>query len=419
MKASLTIKIFYKLKLMKLNSNIDVNYKKRDFFIVLFSVLLSKSLFYENFGNNLLLGAFLGYLILIIKPLKLTIKKNIVIYILFFITLITVNQETKLSSVIILLIRFSIAVYIVHLMSFKVFADVYIKIMYWVCLISLLYVFVIFFDIHSILPNFIGTDERPLRNFLFFGVSENFIKYGIYRNSGLWWEPGAYQIFVNLAFVFALVRRNVTLKLYIVLGVTIISTVSTTGILVFMMLSLIYWKGVIRESKNKIFYISIFSFFSVAVIVIGLPFILLKFGGGDVAQKSVSFLSRYYDFIISYNMFLENPIIGYGFGSQIENAIPYGMKLMGRIEYELIKPTGSDGLTMLIAQCGVITIALIKPLIYPKYTSGLSFSERIIICISFIIMFNTQNFVYFLIFSLLCFYGMISMQVKETHLKVK
>lgn len=398
---------------MKVQSDVEGIYKVRNFFLVLCCVLLSKSLFYENLGNNFLLGAFLGYLLITVKPFRLRLKITIICYMLFFMVLIAMNQETKLSSSIVLLLRFFIALYIVHFLSFKVFSEIYVRIMFWLCLISLLYVFVIFFKVHSILPDFVGADDRPLRNFFFFGVSENFIKYGIYRNSGLWWEPGAFQLFVNLAFVFSLVNRSVNSKLYVVLGLTVISTLSTTGVLVFIVLSFIYFKNIIKESKKKVYYIIVFSLFILIAVVVGLPFIILKFGVGDAAEQSVSFLSRYYDFIISYNMFLENPLIGYGFGSQIENAIPYGKELMGNAQYEIIKPTGSDGLTMLVAQCGIFSLILIKPFIFPKYALSLSFFERCLLSFSLIVMFNTQNFVYVLLFVLLCFYGFYEPKRKQ------
>jgi hypothetical protein len=392
---------------MILRDNQGVQYRFKDFFIVLSCILLSKSLYYETYGNNLLLGVFLAFLIFTVKPSRLTINKFVLFYVLFFIFLVGLNTETKLSSLIVLLLRLLIAAYVVHILDFRKFSIIYTKIILFICLTSLSYLFIIYFNLPSFLPDFIGLDERPLRNFLFFGVSGNFVKYSIYRNSGLWWEPGAFQLFINLAFMFTLVNKTITNKLYVVFGLAIMSTLSTTGILVYILLSTIYWRKVIKDSRNKFLYLLVIFLFSGAVAIIGVPFLLIKFGAGNVAEESVSFLSRYYDFIISFNLLKDNLLLGYGFGSQIENAIPYGIELLGSAQYKLINPTGSDGLTMLIAQCGLISLVFLFPFLLPKYAKNQDIINRILIVISLIIMFNTENFTFVLIFTLLSFYGIV------------
>ena len=39
-------------------------------------------------------------------------------------------------------------------------------------------------------------------------MDESFPKYGIHKTSGLWWEPGAFQVFVNLALAFSLIKEK-------------------------------------------------------------------------------------------------------------------------------------------------------------------------------------------------------------------
>ncbi|ARD43585.1 hypothetical protein [Colwellia sp. PAMC 21821] len=382
-------------------------YSFKEFFIVLSCIVLSKSLYFETYGNNLLLGAFLAFLAFTVKPSKLKINRNILFYTITFILLIGINVETKVSSSVVLLLRIFIAIYVVHILDFRKFSIVYTKIILFISMISLFSFFIIYLNIPSLLPDFIGTDERPLRNFLFFGVPDNFVKYDIYRNSGLWWEPGAFQLFINIAFMFTLINHMMTKKLYVLFGIAIISTLSTTGVLVYILLSSIYWREVIRNSNNKLLYILVVSLLSVIVVIIAVPFLLIKFGAGNIAEESVSFLSRYYDFIISFNMLKDNLFLGYGYGSQIENAIPYGIQLMGISKYELINPTGSDGLTMFIAQCGIFSLIFLFPFLFPKYGQTQNIINRTLIAISLIIMFNTENFTFLLIFSLLTFYGII------------
>ncbi|AXY02111.1 hypothetical protein D1115_14115 [Vibrio alfacsensis] len=146
-----------------------------------------------------------------------------------------------------------------------------------------------------------------------------------------------------------------------------------------------------------------------AVIVINSN-VLAKFD----LENSVSLISRYHDFIISYNMFLEDPIFGYGYGTQIEKAIPFGIELIGYNSYfSLAKPTGADGITMFIAQVGLLGLPFVLLLLFPNYgTIKLSKMGRVAIALAILITFNTQNFTYQLIFNVLIVYSFVSWRYK-------
>lgn len=379
------------------------NYK--DCFIVLGCILLSKSLYYETYGDNLLLGGFIVFLIFCYNPANIKFNKWTILYSFFFVILVLFNTEFIFSSFLVLCLRLTIAIYVVNTLNFKTFSEIFISIVLLIVVLSLVSILVIYFDISSPLPDFIGVSGRPLRNFIFFGVWENFVTYSVIRNSGLWWEPGAFQIFINIAFIFSLLNNSLTRNRYLIFFIGILSTVSTTGVIVFGLLSSILWLRLIKKTEFKLFYIS----FSLTLLVLFssfiLNFILLKFNGGIGGEASVSFLSRYYDFLISLTLFSENPVLGYGFGN-LNIAVNYGHTLLGS-DYIIIDPSGSDGLTMFIAQCGMFSFFLLLPLIFPMYYKELDFFSKIIISISIIIMFNTQNFTFILIFTLLSFYGVV------------
>ena len=133
------------------------------------------------------------------------------------------------------------------------------------------------------------------------------------------------------------------------------------------------------------------------------------------SNSFISFLSRYYDFIISYNLFIDNFILGYGFGSQIENAIPYGADLIGHdVYYSLNRPTGSDGISMFIAQIGIFSFIFLAPFLVPKYYAYLHFAQKLIISVSLLLMFNTENFTFILIFTILSIYGIVG-NIRQKH----
>jgi len=386
-------------------------YSIKQFFIVLFVILLSKSLYYESYGTNILLIPFLIFLLLLNYKKKLILSKKLFIFSMFFFFLASINPEAKTTSLLVLLISLTIGTLVVKYVDFYIFTKIFNKIIIILSIFSLFYWLVITYNIHSFLPSFIGIDERELRNFIFFGVSNDLIKYQSYRNSGLWWEPGAFNLFVILAFIFSILNKTLNKKLYFLFALVIITIQSTTGLISFAMLSMIFFIRIVKKSKNKIFYLQIFSIVTTIFMFILLPIILNKFDA--TANSYVSFLSRYYDIKVSTNMFLDNFLVGYGFGSQVENAIPYGIDLLGSTLYESIaKPTGSDGITMLIAQCGLLSFIILYPFFFPKYFYTLYKYEKILISIVLFIIFNTENFTFLLIFIILLFYGILGQEKK-------
>lgn len=376
-----------------------------EFLITLYIILVSKSMYYEGGGENVLLLPFL--IILLIKayilkknPVKIPIK--LILYSLAIFAVVSSNPESQLSSIFVLLLRLVISILIVQLLDFRLFSINFSKIVFFIGVASLLTFPVIYFNIPSGFPDFIATDGRPLRNFIFFGVWENFIQYDIYRNSGLWWEPGAFSVFLNISFIFDIINKRITWVRYVLYLFIIVTIVSTTGIIVFSLLSLLLIR---RFTIRRVFIFPLLATPPLIYIVNFhfIPNILAKFSAGNG-----SFSSRYYDFIISYEMFLDAPFWGYGFGSQIQNAIPFGVSLLGTDLYELVKPTGADGLTMFIAQVGILGFLFLIPFLTPKYASTLNVIKRAIIFISLLLLFNTQNFTFLLIFIVLTFYGVLN-----------
>lgn len=402
-------RILCKLEFILLTKLQFKEYSIKDFFIVLSVILISKSLYYESYGTNILLIGFLSFLMLNTNFKYLKINKMILLYIFGIITLLLINIDTNYSSFLVLINRVLIAILVIYLITFERFSKAFIDIIIVLSVISWFSWLVILLDIPSFLPNFAGIDGRPIRNFIFFGVWEEFINYKTFRNSGLWWEPGAFQVFVNLAFIFSLINKVVTIKKYFVFLITIISITSTTGFLVFLMLSLIYFKKFLNLNKKNLLYLGLFLILSLVSFVYLIPLIYDKFNSDS--NSFVSFLSRYYDVLISINMFVDNIFIGYGFGSQIEKAIPYGENLIGYDLYYLATPTGADGITMFISQVGILGFILIIPFLFPKYISHLSVLDKIVISISLFLIFNTENFTFLLIFIVLTFYGLIKNKI--------
>ena len=375
-------------------------------------ILVSKSLYFESYGENALLAPTLIFAFIAFPASKKSLlDKRLLLWIFGFSILVCLNPETQKSSLLVLVIRMAIALWFVSRVSFRDFAISFERIILGISLVSLLSLLVIAIDVPSPLPNFIGIDSRHLRNFIVFGVSQNFIDLKVFRNSGLWWEPGAFQIFVNLSALFSIHLQKMDMKKFVLYLIVIASTQSTTGIIVFFLLSILYLS---QRSASSM------SFASKAVITLIVPLAMLiawpllmdKF---DLESASVvSFLSRFYDIQVSYNMFTENFWRGYGFGSQIQNAIPYAERMLGTfICSSPAKPTGADGITMLIAQCGIFSFPFILPFLWPSYLRSYSIFQRALVALALFFLFNTENLTFTLLFMILSFYAVVSHQTPQ------
>lgn len=146
------------------------------------------------------------------------------------------------------------------------------------------------------------------------------------RNSGFAWEPGAFSVFINFAIFINLIRKQFKLKknygLYILI-VTLISTQSTTGYSIFLLIAVFYFINI----KTRSGFVLFVSLFIIGVFYLfSLPFMYEKIdtlfnekisdvvdtGAQEWNNDNVIGAQRFVSFQIDFVDFLNNPILGYG-----------------------------------------------------------------------------------------------------------
>lgn len=121
------------------------------------------------------------------------------------------------------------------IIEFETFRDKYVQCLIIISIVSLLANIILLYlpnilNIFPVLTNSKGNQSV----FLLFASVSDFRRTGVQRNQGIFWEPGAFQIFLCLAYFFELYRGNSNpprkwvLLLFII---TMFSTISTTGII--------------------------------------------------------------------------------------------------------------------------------------------------------------------------------------------
>ena len=129
----------------------------------------------------------------------------------------------------------------VNRVDFLDFQDIFIKVMFCICVISLIGFFAYIFlpVLYKINPVVTYTTYS---NLFIYVDTQHYT-----RNMGLFWEPGAFQTFVNIALLFEILKKEINIKIIVVFIMTIITTYSTTG---YLALILVLGLLIIKKGKN-------------------------------------------------------------------------------------------------------------------------------------------------------------------------
>lgn len=143
--------------------------------------------------------------------------------------------------------------------------------------------------------------------FLHYELSEpRLIMFGhtFIRNCGMFWEPGLLQIFCNLGLLIYLLKKDRKISVIAVYIACVITTFSTTGIAL-LVLILLYMKLLYRKSvRNKL----VWGMFSIVVLAILINALVI-----DKRENALaSILYRTSDITYSFNILWKNLIIGTG-----------------------------------------------------------------------------------------------------------
>lgn len=206
--------------------------------------------------------------------------------------------------------------------SFEDFKHCYIKVMKFLCCVSL-----VGFFLYLIIPRLNGlmvTTNMAGNSFSNLIIYVNSAR--VIRNMGMFWEPGAFQTFISMALLFELLDKNPSTKNIIIFSACIITTFSTTG---YLSLALAFLIGMLsRKNSDKK---------SRAVIVVCLTIALLAIyiykdfffstSESSVFGKLVTFFDRDYgntqeitSATVRYNAifkaveaFFKSPVYGWGY----------------------------------------------------------------------------------------------------------
>jgi len=308
--------------------------RRTDIFIVVIS-FLAVSPFFSTIVNFYLFY-FLVFVFFISLKRKIILFNQKIFLLLFFIYCLIflqafLSKGFSLAAVYFPLITFYLPFLIFKLQGISFFKN-YINILYIVAIYTLPLWF-----LQSVYPPFdnflkeainlvfpLGWGSTP-RSLLIFTAAWSDIVYnadlGIYRNSGIFHEPGAYAIFLNLGIVMNTFLTGKRFdKKNIVFIICILTTLSTAGfITLFIILSHFLWKQrihlFIKLTAMVVFFLVSYQTYKSEEFLqskIQSQFEDQVVAAEEEAGKYEAKSGRFFAFYTSYNLFLKNPIIGRG-----------------------------------------------------------------------------------------------------------
>lgn len=220
--------------------------------------------------------------------------------------------------------------------SFERFSKAYVKVMNFLCIASL-----IGYGLHLIIPSVFNrfivqnTAGNSYSNYV---IYVQWVSSGqnAFRNWGFAWEPGAFSTFVCLAMLLDVlfVSKIVKLRTVILYVLTVITTLSTTGIISILCLCLflaVTNKTVSKGTKRAIILVLILSILS----MIAFSSVLFDLNTNSTFGKIINFLNaddhnnstsasiRYFSITKVFSAFLHSPLYGWGYDGLIEQTLEF------------------------------------------------------------------------------------------------
>lgn len=217
------------------------------------------------------------YLFINIAVLKKTMHVKGIMFLLILLSInvlsAILNNSSGKDSIILAMVIIS-AFICVNIFTFEEYIHGYIYTLLFFSIMSLvgLYIFMpmVIYKGYDFFPTVFNKFNVPMVDMgLFYGIKRS----GIQRNYGIFREPGVYQFFllVGISAELFFVKRQKNIKKYIVIIfiITMLSTISTTGLVLLMLIIIAY---VFNKSDNKLF----MKFMSMLLLVLGI-YLIIRF----------------------------------------------------------------------------------------------------------------------------------------------
>ena len=309
--------------------------ERLEYIIIFMMIYLSSSFVINAIPGFIILGGhfaclFLFFIVAMLDGKKFTINSKMAIKLFTLLAIISIGSMSsrgeEAKQAIINILQFFIAYLYALSFDFSKFLKKFVNIIYFICWFSVI-VYVLYIvvpDFIKLFPDVSNTVGVKAENLFFTTICG-----GInVRNQGLFWEPGAFQTYINLTLIMELFYfKNLGLKRMTVYMAAILTTYSTAGYLTTLFIVYIYITQHLfsTSGKEKSNAKTVFIIMTVVIIAIIVFFSLSNnvsesvFGKFDAyresgygSNKRTTVSVRFDAFIRPFKVFWQYPMFGAG-----------------------------------------------------------------------------------------------------------
>lgn len=331
-------------------------YNLIDYLLVILTVLASKTVFFGIIYAKVTIVIFTitCLLIFVLRSSGKFYKKNFisigVIGIFAFVILGFHSKDVNSSFINIFFITFIPFVQMfltVSILDKKSFIEKYVNILFVMSLISLVCFFIAVYkpDLASELYKQVNFNNH------IYNITPYYTwGWGIHifeRNSGMFWEPGAFQGFLIIAVLFILffpTNHKIRKAKIIIFFITLLTTGSTTGYLLMILVCLGYYKRLVTVFSGVSIVNRRIKIFTITCLVIAVITYIISSGniGDKLNENSASSVKRMSDLLYGWIAVFDKPVFGYAFSNE---------RLLREEQLGLVN--NSVGLVSMLYTCGI------------------------------------------------------------------
>lgn len=384
------------------------------FFMIYFSFQSMGSRIYKispiipiaYFGIMILYFAFDGINKIHLKNSLNISSEAILIYMILLINIMLtmiLNQDYT-KGYYVLIMSVTIGLIFSTLISKNKFYNLYIDIMVSISIFSLICTYIIlpvFNSVKNILPIYINEHGVEYINMIF---TTPIINEGFYRNTGIYSEPGMFQVFLTFAVIaeLFLVNREVNIKNSIILFITMITTFSPAAYMQAIILVLAYiikTKNRTERFKSKKLIKKIFLLLVIIFIIIILSPQINNFFFESISklfESGSSLKGRSSAIFANILAGLKSPLIGKG--------ITNGFSYVNEVFLSNITDSNTSTTTAIFLVFGALSVICITYMQFKLiFSSKSGFLANFLVFLVFIITINSQLLIYDQMFYIICF----------------
>ncbi len=291
--------------------------------------------------------------------------------------------------------------------DFSEYAEAFSRIIVFLAMMALV-LEVIAYVIPSIayaLPRVVNTANTEITTIGLAGFATNYLSTNIIRAFGIFWEPGVFHIYLNIALVFELFQNKViNWRNVVIMLLAVFVTFSTTGYIVSAWILVAYFcleRKKVLSSKNLIITCMIFVCMLAVFFMYDFTFIndlvFSKLGNAEDGN----WIARSASVFVNLDIFFDNPILGIGMNQINDEFVRRSAEMFVRSS----KHNTNTLLYQFAAHGGIYGgIFTVGTLLFPKCLTNKR-TVKIALAIAIVLMYVGENLRYSMFPFILIFYG--------------